>query len=492
MNIDRMGSGQEVFTGKNNNRQLQNGNEKENNPHINTSDSFQSVSQDKISGKLLTDLVSKVNNIEGLQKSKYHYELAGVDQSPEGTIYSAYTDFSHGEGNYISALSPDGTIKWETRAADDPIIGITTAKDGSVYTRTVNHIIAFDPDGQQKFKHELKEKIYRYSLDSEGNCYAQTFGGKLYMLDNAGNKLDTPDHLKEMKFLGLLVHPDGNLWCMTVNDVKKFKLDDTKIQQYQFRQGYWSAGEQVLGIRPASGGGVFAATRMEKQIPGYPDKIHDRKTVEEHFVTKLDSNGKQVWKTPDLGEKLNFAYTTDDRVLFTSTKQNEDGKYGIHRIEPDGKYGLLASVDHPVVDFKLRPSDNHIFARMNNGMVSEFDTNGNLIGSTRLDKKMEFRGFTDDGRVLLEKDRKEFHIWNPGDRSTKRITNHSLDHSYKIDLKSGKLANDIKEALLKDMEDDTSKSPKQKEQPVQIKDDHVIVGGVKLKKKNSGGKNNQK
>lgn len=110
--------------------------------------------------------------------------VASPTIGPDGTIYVASLD------NYLYAINPNGTLKWESPSAGDsyslvcPAIG----QDGTIYAAAVDGLRAFNPvDGSIKW--ELGLSAYSSpAIGPDGSIYISDPGsGRFIKCDQSGN-----------------------------------------------------------------------------------------------------------------------------------------------------------------------------------------------------------------------------------------------------------------------------------------------------------------
>jgi WD40 repeat protein len=438
-------------------------------------------------GKSLKELSSMVFSYEGLQKHKFNFEFKGHSQSPDGTVYSVYCDYSKKkEGNYISASSPDGKVKWESRVGQDYIYGVRTGPDGTAYVRTESHLIAFDPEGNKLFDLNHRMGLVDHRVEPDGTNFFQDYHTKiLYIVDKSGNPKNLPGHLRMLRAHDVKPGHDGNYWCHDYRGVSKFKFDEnTKVESFGFWKVKGCSNEVIEELFPTKDGGVIVKSNYSMPRPMDGGKRPHPPMRLEHRFTKFNPSGSEEWRSMDLGKDMKCAMTPDERILFATNKSNSQGKFELCQMDEEGKHKVFAEVDNPISDFLLRPEDNHLFIKTEDGMASEFDSSGQSIQTNKFsgDKTMVFTDFTNDGRVFVtDKDKKELHIWNPQDNSLTRITDHKKDYSFKLEK-------DKFSPMESDKETGIPEAANDNKAPVLIKDDHVVIQGVKIKKKNSGTK----
>jgi hypothetical protein len=459
-------------------------------------DLFDADSVEKLMNEVPGNINSLLFSVEGIRKSRYDFKLKGHVQAPDGTLYTAYSDSNKDKGNYISASSPDGNIKWEVHVGEDGLMDIATDQNGTIYARTKNHLVALEPDGSKKFEHEFQAKVKDQVVDSRGNNYfRESTGNNIYIVDNTGKRVDTPEEMKNLKPVDMKISSDGSLWTREHGVVKKFDIEDKesrKISEYFFNDPIRKGNSLVRDFYSTRDGGILINSRKEEITTDFPhmfdagfnsphlpmDYFSSISKNESQFITKIDNDGNEQWTTVCPGSKPEIAVNEDGVILLSSNeKSKEDKKFHIFKIDENGKTSPFASVDYKITDFMLRPDDCHLFVRVETGSVYEFDGNGEEVNKSRPedDKKLKFIDFSTDGRILMsDKENSEVHIWNPEDNSLQQITDHKKDHSLKTVLHEK-----LKEQGDKDEENKSV---------VLVQDDHVTINGVRIDKWKSGNK----
>jgi len=102
----------------------------------------------------------------------------------DGTIYV------HGSDGFVSALSPDGGLKWATNVNWYPYVPPAVGPDGTVYVGSINRITALNPDGTQRWQFTDPGTQGVHSgpaIGPGGNIYfANDFGLGAYSLSQSG------------------------------------------------------------------------------------------------------------------------------------------------------------------------------------------------------------------------------------------------------------------------------------------------------------------
>jgi hypothetical protein len=481
----------------------------------NTKDTFQLTPQTDISSLSRSEIASLAFSFKGIQKQHFDFKLKDHAQAPDGTIYSAYSDPQQDKGNYISAFSPDGTVKWDVQVGDNSLYSIKADADGTVYARTKNSLVSIDSSGQKKFEHKFTTKVRDHWIDQEGNnFFRQSFGSNIYIVDKSGNYVETPGHLKERSLSNLKMNADGIIWGQGSNSnpealfgkstrgVARFEMDEnSEVEFFEIKEPHGCNREEIWDIHPTKDGGLMVKSKLVKSVSptknmfgfagsGVPTyAFGDSSVIREWSVTRLDSDGKEQWRNKNLGQKTKMDITSDDNVLFTTNEPNRRKQFEINKLNDRGRQKKFAVVNDPVSDFKIRPNDQHLFVKTENNDVFEFDRGGKQVRTARLDKgsDMEFADFSSDGRILLvDRENETLNIWNPSDNTQKQITNHSMDYSFKTEINKPDTEKEIQENSQDNVQDNTENVSESNRKAVQVKNDSVVINGVKIKKKNSG------
>jgi hypothetical protein len=487
-------------------------------------DSFSHTAEEKPGNLSQSKINSILFSVEGIQKSKYDFKFKGHAQSPDGTLYSAYSDIYQEKGNYVSAVSPGGDVKWEANVGEDGLLDISAGSDGTLYAHTKNKLVAFEPGGNRKFQHEFEAKVYDNKVDSQGNIYfREGTEFNLYVLDKDGNRKELSPDLSEARPDRMKI-VDGALWtrekCKTVEtddnsktvklsyDWKEFAPESIVIKrfdpvtgektaQYSFKEYKNDKNTIIRDFFPQADGELLVlGNEQERHVDnlflkhdthmfggfgfgGIPHIPHNYEptviTINHHYIKKVDEDNNELWTVQVPGQQPEVAVRNDGAVLYCSNeKDKDDNKFNVFRVDPNGDQKKIASLDYAITDFKVRPQDNHLFVRVETGSVFEFDGNDTEVRKSRPedDKKLKMTDFTIDGKILMtDKENKGIYQWNPEDNKLVQITDHTRDHTLKTAV--------MEKLQEQEKQDETDKT-------VVVKDEYVTVGGVKLKKWNKG------
>jgi outer membrane protein assembly factor BamB len=449
---------------------------------------------------------SQINSIlfsvEGIQKSKYDFRLRGFAQGPDGTLYTAYSDPNQEKGNYISAQSADGEVKWETNVGENGLLDISTGPDGMLYARTKDKLVAFEPDGERKFEHDFEGRVSEERVHSNGNTYfRENYNNNLYIIDNTGKRMETPPEMSQLR-PGDIRIMDNNMWFQERTVLKRFdQTNGVKTAEYRFEEFKEKMVNKINDFKPLPNDELLVFGNDEETVMDnhYPHHFHkfgkfgmgagwgmphlpmdyypSSYTINHNYLAKVDKDSNEQWKVKIPGHNPQLVMRDDGMVMFSSEYKNkDDDKFHISTIDVNGDQNSFASVDTRITEFKLRPADNHLFVRVENGTIFEFDEKGKELRAAEPqdDNKLKIAGFSADGNVLMtDGEKKEIHCWNPDDNKLTRLTDHTKDHTLKIALKQK-----LQEQEKQEKDDKT----------VVIQDEYVTVGGVKVKKWNKGKK----
>jgi|GEM_PF-1722692 len=108
----------------------------------------------------------------------------GLAVGPDGTIYAAARNLN------MTAISTDGTTKWQLGAPYNPLTGPVVGTDSTIYYGTMRGFVAVKPSGEIKwvFKPELGFMEQRPFMGIDGTLYARLSRspGRLYAITRDG------------------------------------------------------------------------------------------------------------------------------------------------------------------------------------------------------------------------------------------------------------------------------------------------------------------
>ncbi|WP_407543337.1 PQQ-binding-like beta-propeller repeat protein (plasmid) [Deinococcus radiomollis] len=111
----------------------------------------------------------------------------------DGTLYIVSVDYKNGNGHKLSALRPDGTVKWTFTAGNDlgtPAIGA----DGTLYVGSRDsNLYAIRPDGTKKWAYFANVLQGSPVIAADGTVYIGSLDGNLYAVNPDGTKKWTVD-----------------------------------------------------------------------------------------------------------------------------------------------------------------------------------------------------------------------------------------------------------------------------------------------------------
>ncbi len=142
----------------------------------------------------------------------------------DGTIYVG--------GNALTALNPDGTVKW-SYASGHTVVSPAIGDDGTIFAGKVNNsmLVAFDPDGNLLWSRSDLNGAPTVGLN--GDVYVVTESGILYALDPSDGSMQwtyatgtTGQYDRE----GVTVDADGNLYLCNTDGLLMSLTSDGQLR----------------------------------------------------------------------------------------------------------------------------------------------------------------------------------------------------------------------------------------------------------------------
>lgn len=421
-------------------------------------DSFTVTNNEHFKAVTLNSASLEVFNTKGLEKNKYNFSVKSTVHAPDGSLYVAYADYSNKKGNYISAVGPDGKVKWEASAGEEGIRSLKAGPDGAAYVRTNDSLISFNPDGKVRFKYTFEEDVNEHSIDKKGNNFFKKSGGSGFIaIDPKGNPIHLPVEWNGLSAREMTPAGDGTAWCKSRKEALQIDMKTgKKIKSFQLEKDEKKTTWSIDRFQPTDDGGIIMIKQRSIAVPSsrtYYDDMHvglgfGRRfhphipPVGEHhymndynidyFAHKYDKDGNVEWKSGTLGSELKSDFNSKGRLL-AADKYPKDGKVDINRIGPKGKT-RFATVEGTIRDFKIRRSDDHLFVQ-HGDRLTEFNNSGKALKTVEMTgnlKNKVIREFEEQGTVILrDYGSKNIYRWNPENGDFKPLTDHKRDYSFK-------------------------------------------------------------
>ncbi|MDQ7825026.1 MAG: hypothetical protein RDV48_19655 [Candidatus Eremiobacteraeota bacterium] len=474
-------------------------------------------------------LTSSVLEARGLSKKQNDFRVTATASAPGGTTYVAYTSSRKEKAavsSYISAVSPQGEIRWERPLALETIYSISSDAEGTLFIRSSGNFTALHADGTVKFDQKLPEAMSGHYADSSGNHYFIKSGSReFFMTGPDGLPRDLPGGLKGIKGQEIAEGPGGTLCVrdgttLTMVDLEKgtktggFAWKDTVEQKPNFARHIDHSELDAEGnvrlfienttVSPPPpryddfgmgfGGGFGRPFGGRPHLPPHEDPIYDMQVYTDFTLEKYDGAGKLSWKVDGLDDKGIYAPLPDGALVF-SVNRNEmipnpnykenggdpfayqgktipSGRVYIGKITPGGKkvdeaFTVEGKVEKILVDKK---SGSFVIS-LGENKFSRFDSQGELIKSHTLD--------VSKGRFFAERLEGDHHVILKEGGGAK---------AYSLDMESGTLttltdseADHCYGLAARDLENEVPSGEGKAE--VEEFDEWVNVGGIRIQKK---------
>lgn len=445
--------------------------------------------------KSLTGIAGKVLNSQGLQKQDYNYRVKSQAQSPDGTTYIAYADYSKAEGNYISSIAPDGTVNWEVCAGQDGLQSIKTGPDGTLYADTGKTLMGYNPDGSIRFRHEFDTEVKDHFIDKKGNnFFRESSGNKLYMVDAQGNKVQLPLKIRSLTPSEIKPLEDGTFLVRNYDAVQQIDLQTGNIlKSVEFKEPDPNLGRNVMDCDNMNDGGILLTTQYTKTISshaydgdlhmglggfGFGRRFHPHlppiddmnyTSIQRRYLVKMDSAGEIAWSTGDLGSDLDVSVLSDDRAIYKGDYNYSEKKSTIKQVKPDGNIEDFATIDGDSISkIHHRKSDDNLFVE-HGSKITILSPDGTKSGELeKVDDKsgLSIREFDNNGNLIMQNSSYDsLFRWDVKTDTLTPLTDHKKDYSYKTVKFDGV---DVLE------EDEGEKKTIQKEK------DFIVIGGVRV------------
>jgi len=414
------------------------------------------------------------------EHSLWHYEKPGHTSC--STVYdkkngAIYTGIGSLDKWYMTALNTDGTVKWtypDEPAKSPPVQG----KDGTIYFRTHDNLVAMSPGGKVLWKHKTDSHWTDSSpaLGPDGSAYIVTGSGTYASHREENQSLVAIKNGKEQwrfNFEGdytgdpqPLVGKDGTIYLGAEKKVRKgfifgekkdtpflFAIKPDGTEKFRTKVKYWPS-YITTQLTEGPDGTIFAC-HGDKELTAFnPDNGKVRWSYHLEDKVKVDHSGARARlnQVPEFDEDGNVYLASDISSCYPEGYLIKLDKFGNEKWSKSIKGG-----------YSTKPHfgpDGNLWAGTGRGNLLSYDKSGDFKGSYRVGEMYGNNfSFGDDGEIFLN--------------TTKRIIAFQPDMD-KIPTETEKAMAGI---------DKTSESEEITEEPgIKVEDEFVTIGGVKLRK----------
>ena len=189
---------------------------------------------------------SKNNKVSAINPDgtlKWEFETLGISWhsptiGPDGTIYIgsgiSNSNYNAGKRKNFFAINPDGTLKWSVKSGividNSPAIG----KDGTIYLPSSNGLAAYNPDGNLKWTYiDVGNSYSTPAVSSDGTIFIAGLY-ELYAINENGTlkwKIEKSDEIRSSPAIGAdgtiyIGAKDNYLYALNPSDgTEKWKFD---------------------------------------------------------------------------------------------------------------------------------------------------------------------------------------------------------------------------------------------------------------------------
>ena len=248
---------------------------------------------------------------------KWRSNLGGRAQYKSPSIDSDGTIYLGVEGPYLSALNPDGTRKWQYRAGSDYHHSPAIGHDGTLYTANGEGFVhAISPDGQGLWTQYIGLSPHFVALDTEGNLYVGT-----HSHDNISNYLYALDPNGSIKWTFFtqggcsqpVIGADGTIYVGCRNGFL-YAVNPDGTEKWRYHSGGSITGHLAIGsdgtVYVGSNNGMFHAVDANRNVK-WTNSFG--RQFDTHGAPLVDADGTVYFGTSD---GYLYAFDKDGNLLW--------------------------------------------------------------------------------------------------------------------------------------------------------------------------------
>ena len=132
----------------------------------------------------------RVNSRRRAQMDPYDPGQHTAEQPSVGADGTVYVGSGSWHGGHVTAVNPDGTLKWAFPTGGFVGHPIAIGADGTVYAASLDHnLYAIDPDGGLQWKFDTGDYLIAGpAIDADGTIFVSTNNGSLYAIGPDGRR----------------------------------------------------------------------------------------------------------------------------------------------------------------------------------------------------------------------------------------------------------------------------------------------------------------
>lgn len=472
-------------------------------------------------------------SVKTLDKRGMGYRYRSAVTAKDGTTYIAYAstkppkDDSKLENvGYVSAVSPQGEILWESPVNEEGLCEVRVGSDGTIYARTKENLRALQGDGTLKFEHRFEEPVREHYMDSSGNHYfVKESSRELCVLDRDGAPMELPEAFRGVKGSEIIQASPDELYMrdgekivqldlkegqkkseITYKDpvepksnfsrsIDHMEIDGKGVVRLWIRNNtYVASGPPIDDLHMGLGFGFGHRWGFRPHLPP-DDQFYSTTTICDMSMEKLGKDGKITGTVNNLDSNPKHVMLQDGTVIYSnnapeyvdnpnyvpnagsmnySPKTIGSGKYFVSRIAPGGmKNEQFIKVDGRIKEIMTDPETGSFFICHGENTVTEYSPDGKALRSQTVpagDKSPDPVKMAGSNAVIF-KDTWGDNLWSLDMDSGKftPLTDNERDFSFKV--------------IAREMDASGDETLQETGEGIQEFDDWVNVDGVKISKK---------
>jgi hypothetical protein len=309
----------------------------------------------------------------------------------------------------ITSAGVPGTIKWKFPLNTDiSCSGPALGPDNTIYQNNGNSLTAITPEGTLKWNFNIAGADYTYigtpSVNSDGNIFVHTLNG-LYALDSTGKLLWNLPEVSVYDCLSTLtaIDQDKTVYVPAIDansESRLYSINSLGQQKWASPEGtsapavgnsttIYSIKYSLTWLNKVDGSSIMSSGNFYGffWLPPSIGKNGDIYVIDEHHFHAFHPNGSQAWQYLHQG---NFAHqpgeavTGGDGTIYFSSYDYYQGKGFLHALKPDGSPKWIYTFPDVWTWPKGSPAvgyDGTVYVATSAGM-SAFSPEGKLLWET--------------------------------------------------------------------------------------------------------------